>query len=62
MPTKQIKEFLDNHHVKYLSIDHSPTYTAQEIAAAAHISGKMLAKTVIVKSGGAALYGCDSCD
>ncbi len=51
MPTKQLKEFLDNHHVKYLSIDHSPSYTAQEIAAAAHISGKILAKTVIVKSG-----------
>ncbi len=52
MPTKQIKEYLDNHHVKYLTIDHSPTYTAQEIAAAAHISGKILAKTVIVKAGG----------
>lgn len=51
MPTKQIKEFLDNHQVKYLSIDHSPSYTAQEIAAVAHISGKMLAKTVIVKAG-----------
>lgn len=51
MPTKQLKEFLDNHHVKYLSIDHSPSYTAQEIAAAAHISGKILAKTVIVKAG-----------
>ncbi len=51
MPTKQIKEFLDNHHVRYLSIDHSPSYTAQEIAAAAHISGKKLAKTVIVKAG-----------
>ena len=50
MPTKQLKEFLDNHHVKYLSIDHSPSYTAQEIAAAAHISGKQLAKTVIVKA------------
>lgn len=51
MPTKQLKEFLDNHHVKYLSIDHSPSYTAQEIAAVAHISGKQLAKTVIVKAG-----------
>ena len=51
MPTKQLKEFLDNHHVKYLCIDHSPSYTAQEIAAVAHISGKVLAKTVIVKAG-----------
>lgn len=51
MPTKQLKEFLDRHHINYLSIDHSPSYTAQEIAASAHISGKMLAKTVIVKAG-----------
>jgi Ala-tRNA(Pro) deacylase len=51
MPTKQLKEFLETNHVRYLSIDHSPTYTAQEIAAVAHVSGKQLAKTVIVKAG-----------
>ncbi len=51
MPTKQIKEFLDTHHVRYMMIDHSPSYTAQEIAAVAHVSGKQLAKTVIVKAG-----------
>lgn len=49
MPNKAIKEFLDRHHVKYTSINHTPTYTAQEIAASAHISGKQMAKTVIVK-------------
>lgn len=52
MPNKALKEFLDSHHVKYLCIDHAPSYTAQEIAATAHISGKQLAKTVIVKAGG----------
>jgi len=51
MPNKSLKEFLDNHHVKYMSINHSPGYTAQEIAAAAHISGKQMAKTVIIKIG-----------
>lgn len=51
MPSKSLKDFLDNHHVRYMSISHSPTYTAQEIAAAAHISGKQVAKTVIVKVG-----------
>lgn len=51
MPAKPIKDFLDNHHVKYMLINHSPGYTAQEIAASAHISGKQLAKTVIVKVG-----------
>jgi Ala-tRNA(Pro) deacylase len=52
MPVKKIKEFLDSHQVKYVSMTHSPAFTAQEIAAAAHISGKALAKTVIVKMDG----------
>jgi Ala-tRNA(Pro) deacylase len=52
MPVKKLKEFLDSHHVKYVSISHSPAFTAQEIASAAHISGKQLAKTVIVKMDG----------
>src|SRR3990167_10355672 len=52
MPVKKLKEFLDNQKVKYISIAHSPAFTSQEIAAAAHISGKQLAKTVIVKVNG----------
>jgi Ala-tRNA(Pro) deacylase len=52
MPNKVLKEYLENHKVKYASINHSPGFTAQEIAAAAHVSGKSLAKTVIVKIGG----------
>jgi Ala-tRNA(Pro) deacylase len=49
MPLKKIKEFLDSNKVKYVIMQHSPAYTAQEIAAAAHISGKELAKTVMIK-------------
>jgi Ala-tRNA(Pro) deacylase len=49
MPTKLLKDFLDNHHVKYMCITHSPSFTAQEVAAVAHVSGKQMAKTVIVK-------------
>ncbi len=52
MPVKKLKEFLDSHKVKYISISHSPAFTSQEIAAAAHISGKQLAKTVIAKVNG----------
>ncbi|MGB5258014.1 MAG: YbaK/EbsC family protein [Woeseiaceae bacterium] len=52
MPAQQLKSFLDNNHVKYKTITHSPEYTAQEIAASAHIPGKELAKTVIVKLDG----------
>jgi Ala-tRNA(Pro) deacylase len=52
MPVKNLKDFLDKQAVKYVSMTHSPAFTSQEIAAAAHISGKQLAKTVIVKVGG----------
>lgn len=52
MPVKKLKEFLDSEEVKYVSMTHSPAFTAQEIAASAHISGKELAKTVIVKKDG----------
>ncbi len=49
MPVKKLKKFLDSHNVKYVSISHSPAYSAQEVAASAHIPGKELAKTVIVR-------------
>jgi len=52
MPVKKLKEFLDSNKVKYVSISHSAAYTAQEIAASAHVPGKDLAKTVMVKIDG----------
>lgn len=52
MPVKKLKEFLDRSNVKYVSISHSAAYTAQEIAASAHVPGKDLAKTVMVKIDG----------
>src|SRR5216683_5600563 len=52
MPVKKLKEFLDRERVKYVSIVHSTAYTAQEVAASAHITGKELAKTVIVELDG----------
>lgn len=48
MPVKKLKEFLDKEKIKYISIVHSLAYTAQEVAASVHITGKELAKTVIV--------------
>jgi Ala-tRNA(Pro) deacylase len=52
MPMQKLKEFLDSHNIKYITISHSLAYTAQEIAASAHIAGKELAKTVMVKIDG----------
>lgn len=52
MPVKKLKDFLNQNKIKYVSIKHSPAYTAQEIAASAHISGKNIAKTVVIKIDG----------
>lgn len=52
MPIKKLKAFLDENNVKYLTIKHSSAYTAQEIAASAHVAGKEFAKTVIIKIDG----------
>ena len=52
MPTKKLTEFLDSKCVKYVTMSHSPAYTAQEIAALAHIPVKELAKTVILRIDG----------
>ena len=52
MPAKKLKEFLDAEKIKYVSIIHSTAYTAQEVAASAHITGRELAKTVILELDG----------
>lgn len=52
MPVQKLKRFLDERGVKYVTISHSKAYTAQEVAASAHIPGKEVAKTVIVKIDG----------
>lgn len=51
MPVDRLKEFLDENDVKYVTISHSEAFTAQEVAAAAHLPGKEMAKTVMVKIG-----------
>ena len=52
MPVQKLKEYLDSEGVRYMVITHSPAFTAQEIAAAAHVRGEEMAKTVIVKVDG----------
>ena len=48
MPVQRLKDFLDEHQVKYVLISHSRAFTTQEIASLTHIPGRELAKTVIV--------------
>jgi Ala-tRNA(Pro) deacylase len=52
MACAKLQEYLDQQDVKYISIKHSPAFTAQEIAGTAHIPGHEVAKTVIVKLDG----------
>jgi Ala-tRNA(Pro) deacylase len=52
MPLDRLKEFLDTNAVKYVTVKHSPAYTAQEVAALAHVPGQEWAKTVMVKLDG----------
>ena len=52
MPVAKLKEYLDQQGIKYVAIAHSQAFTAQEIAASAHVRGKELAKTVMVKLDG----------
>ncbi len=49
---KELKELLDKQNIKYVTISHSLAYTALETAELAHVSGKEIAKTVIVKVDG----------
>ncbi len=52
MPIQKLKDFLDGNKVKYVTIRHSTAFTAQETAASAHISGKAMAKTVVLRIDG----------
>lgn len=52
MPSKKAKNYLDNHGIPYITITHSQAFTAQQIAAAAHIPGRNMVKTVMVMING----------
>ena len=52
MPATKLKQFLDSRGIKYVSIQHSPAFSAADVAASAHIKSRDFAKTVIVKIAG----------
>ena len=47
----KLRDFLDQSGVAYEVLDHRQAFTAQEVAAAQHISGKELAKVVMLRRG-----------
>lgn len=49
MKGERVREYLTKNQVPYISIPHHIAYSAHRTAHAAHISGKLLAKAVLVK-------------
>lgn len=49
MIADRVRSLLDRNGVKYAVIQHSPAFTAPEIAASAHVPGREMAKSVIVR-------------
>jgi Ala-tRNA(Pro) deacylase len=47
-----MREYLNKNHVRYVTVEHSPAYTAEAVAASAHIPAKEMAKTVMVELDG----------
>jgi len=50
VPTR-LKSFLDSNYIPYESLSHSTTYTAQGTATLMQISGRDVAKTVVLRAG-----------
>lgn len=48
---RRLQDYLDEHKTKYQVVTHSTAYTAQEVAHAQHLPGKLVAKVVMVKKG-----------
>jgi Ala-tRNA(Pro) deacylase len=49
---KRVREYLEENQVPYIHCTHRLAYTAQEVAAAQHIPGREMAKTIVVKAEG----------
>jgi Ala-tRNA(Pro) deacylase len=48
---QRLKDYLDSQKVQYQVLTHEEAYTAPEIAHSLHVSGKEMAKVVVVKAG-----------
>ncbi len=48
----KVVEFLETNSAKYEVTQHQPTYSAQQMAAAEHVSGREVAKPVLIKADG----------
>jgi Ala-tRNA(Pro) deacylase len=51
MTLTRLTDYLDTHKIKYVLIQHSPAFTAREVAVSAHIPFHEVAKTVVLTVG-----------
>ena len=49
---KRVREYLETNQVPYTHCTHRLAYTAQEVAAAQHVPGREMAKTIVVAAEG----------
>jgi len=52
MSMERVRQHLDEQNIKYSIMQHSPAYTAQEVAESVHVTGRHFAKCVMVKIDG----------
>ena len=52
MPTQRLTDYLEYEDIGYETIEHAAAYTAQGVAAAAHVRGQDVAKSTVVKIDG----------
>ena len=52
MSNKKLRDYLDENNIKYVTLQHSKAFTAQEVAASAHIPGRQMVKPVMVNVDG----------
>lgn len=48
MPIQALTQFLDDNHIRYVTVRHPIAYTSEQVAESARIPGNELAKTVMV--------------
>lgn len=46
---RRVKEYLEENRIPYTHCTHRLAYTAQEVAAAQHVPGREMAKTIVIK-------------
>lgn len=46
----KVQDYLAERRVSFVTHEHIPAYTAQEVAAQEHVSGKRMAKAVVIKA------------